>query len=146
MARRRDVPDSEIARNKRAIDGFNQARNDAAERVNEEILIHVGNVERVTEARQHSETAGMMIDRLSIMSLKINAMGMQADRNDASPEHRENCRTKLERLREQRDDLAACLDALLEGISAGRTYFKIYRQFKMYNDPSLNPYLYASKT
>ena len=146
MARRRDVPDSEIARNKRAIDGFNQARNDAAERVDEEILIHVGNLERVVDARQHSETAGMMIDRLSIMSLKISAMGMQADRTDASPEHRENCRTKLERLREQRDDLAACLDLLLEDMSAGRTYFKIYRQFKMYNDPSLNPYLYASKT
>lgn len=146
MARRRDVPDSEIARNKRAIDGFNQARNDAAERVDEEILIYVGNIERVVGARQHSETAGMMIDRLSIMSLKINAMGIQADRTDASPEHRENCRTKLKRLREQRDDLAACLDVLLEDMSAGRTYFKIYRQFKMYNDPALNPYLYASKT
>lgn len=145
MARRQNVPDSEIARNKRAIDGFNQARNDAAERVDEEILVDVGHVERVAGARQHSETAGMMIDRLSIMSLKIKAMGMQANRIDASPEHRENCRGKLERLREQRDDLAACLDALLEGMSAGTAYFKIYRQFKMYNDPSLNPYLYARK-
>ncbi len=145
MARRRDVPDSEIARNKRAIDGFNQARNDAAERVDEEILIHAGKVERLAGARQHSETAGMMIDRLSIMSLKIRAMGMQVDRSDASLEHRENCLAKLERLREQRDDLAACLDVLLDDMSAGTAYFKIYRQFKMYNDPSLNPYLYARK-
>jgi len=145
LARRRAVPDSEIAANKRAIDGFNQARNDAAERIDEEILVGLGNVDRSPSARQHSETAGMMVDRLSIMSLKIRAMGAQADRVEAGPEHREACRLKLERLREQRADLAACLDDLLEDIAAGRRYFKIYRQFKMYNDPTLNPFLYGSK-
>ncbi|MGB8251347.1 MAG: DUF4254 domain-containing protein [Azonexus sp.] len=145
LARRRAVPDSEIAANKRAIDGFNQARNDAAERIDEEILVGLGNVDRSPSARQHSETAGMMVDRLSIMSLKIRAMGAQADRVEAGPEHREACRLKLERLREQCADLAACLDDLLEDMAAGRRYFKIYRQFKMYNDPTLNPFLYGSK-
>ena len=145
LARRRAVPDSEIAANKRAIDGFNQARNDAAERIDEEILVGLGNVDRSPSARQHSETAGMMVDRLSIMSLKIRAMGAQADRVEAGQEHREACRLKLERLREQCADLAACLDDLLEDIAAGRRYFKIYRQFKMYNDPTLNPFLYGSK-
>jgi len=145
LARRRAVPDSEIAANKRAIDGFNQARNDAAERIDEEILVGLGNVDRSPSARQHSETAGMMVDRLSIMSLKIRAMGAQADRVEAGPEHREACRLKLERLREQCSDLATCLDDLLEDMAAGRRYFKIYRQFKMYNDPTLNPFLYGSK-
>ena len=145
LARRRAVPDSEIAANKRAIDGFNQARNDAAERIDVEILVGLGNVDRSPGARQHSETAGMMVDRLSIMSLKIRAMGAQADRVEAGPEHRETCRLKLERLREQCADLAACLDDLLEDMAAGRRYFKIYRQFKMYNDPTLNPFLYGSK-
>lgn len=145
LARRRDVPDSEIAANKRAIDGFNQARNDAVECIDEEFLVGLGNVDRSPSARQHSETAGMMVDRLSIMSLKIRAMGAQADRVEASPEHREACRHKLERLREQCADLATCLDDLLEDMAAGRRYFKIYRQFKMYNDPTLNPFLYGSK-
>lgn len=145
LARRRDVPDSEIARNKRAIDSFNQARNDAVERIDEEILVSVGNVLRLAGARQHSETAGMMIDRLSIMSLKIKAMAIQAERADASSEHLENCRTKLSRLLEQRADLALCVDALLNDMAAGSAYFKVYRQFKMYNDPTLNPYLYANK-
>jgi hypothetical protein len=145
LARRRDVPDSEIAGNKRAIDGFNQARNDAVERIDEEILVSVGNVPRLADARQHSETAGMMIDRLSIMSLKIKAMAIQAERADTSSEHRDICRTKLNRLLEQRADLAGCVDALLKDMAAGSAYFKVYRQFKMYNDPTLNPYLYANK-
>lgn len=87
----------------------------------------------------------MMIDRLSIMSLKIKAMAIQAERADASSEHLENCRTKLNRLLEQRADLAGCVDALLKDMAAGSAYFKVYRQFKMYNDPTLNPYLYANK-
>jgi hypothetical protein len=87
----------------------------------------------------------MMVDRLSIMSLKIRAMGAQVDRVEAGPEHREACRLKLARLREQGADLAACLDDLLEDMAAGRRFFKIYRQFKMYNDPTLNPFLYGSK-
>lgn len=144
LARRRDVADSEIAKNKRAIDGFNQARNDAMERIDEEVLVGLA-VRSSAEARQHSETAGMMTDRLSIMALKIKAMREQAERTDATPEHRASCQGKLERLLEQRGDLAACLDGLLADCRDGRAYFKIYRQFKMYNDPALNPCLYKKE-
>lgn len=144
LARRRDVADSEIAKNKRAIDGFNQARNDAMERIDEEVLVGLA-VRSSAEARQHSETAGMMTDRLSIMALKIRAMREQTERADATPEHRASCQGKLERLLEQRGDLAACLDGLLADCRDGRAYFKIYRQFKMYNDPALNPCLYGGK-
>ncbi len=144
LARRKDVPDSEIAKNKRAIDGFNQARNDATERVDEEILVAMGNIRREPNARQHSETAGMMIDRMSIMALKIKAMRAQTERQDASDAHRESCQSKLKLLLEQRGDLATCLDRLLTEMATGQTYFKIYRQFKMYNDPTLNPCLYGS--
>lgn len=145
LARRKDVADSEIAKNKRAIDGFNQARNDAAERIDEEVLVAIGNVARAPDARQHSETVGMMVDRMSIMALKIKAMAAQAARTEAGPEHQASCQAKLERLHEQRTDLGACLDTLLADCAAGRAFFKIYRQFKMYNDPTLNPCLYGAK-
>lgn len=145
LARRKDVADSEIAKNKRAIDGFNQARNDAAERVDEEVLVAIGQVSRMTNARQHSETVGMMVDRMSIMALKIKAMAAQAARTEAGLDHQANCQAKLDRLLEQRLDLGACIDALLAESAAGTAFFKIYRQFKMYNDPSLNPCLYGAK-
>ncbi|MES2353040.1 MAG: DUF4254 domain-containing protein [Pseudomonadota bacterium] len=146
LARRKDVPDSAIAANKRAIDSYNQARNDAIERIDDLLLHRVTDVLRRAEARLNSETAGSIIDRLSIISLKILHMRLQTERTDASGEHIETCRYKLARLREQRYDLQTCLDALLADCAAGRMYFKIYRQFKMYNDPALNPYLYAGKT
>jgi hypothetical protein len=145
LARRKNVADGEIAANKRAIDGFNQARNDAMERIDEEVLVGLADVKPAAGARQHSETAGMMVDRLSIMALKIKAMGEQVARTDASEEHRAACAGKLERLLEQRGDLAACLDGLIAACAAGREYYKIYRQFKMYNDPALNPCLYGAK-
>lgn len=82
-----------------------------------------------------------MIDRLSILSLKIFHMRLQATRADATPDHLQLCAGKAERLIAQREDLMTCLDALLGEIARGDAYYKIYRQFKMYNDPSLNPYL-----
>jgi hypothetical protein len=145
QARRRDVPDSAIAANKRAIDGFNQRRNDAVEKIDEALLARIAGVTPGDGAWHNSETAGAMIDRLSVLSLKIQAMRAQTERRDATPEHIAACREKLERLHVQRADLQRCLDALLAAAAQGRAYWRIYRQFKMYNDPSLNPYLYAAR-
>jgi len=82
-----------------------------------------------------------MIDRLSILALKIHHMRAQTQRADADDEHVRVCTGRLERLLAQRHDLLSCLDLLLTEARAGRAYFKLYRQFKMYNDPALNPYL-----
>jgi hypothetical protein len=153
LARRTTVGDHEIAANKRAIDRFNQARNDATERVDELLLMALGLVDEASAssdapqarvpagARLNSETAGSMIDRLSIMALKVHAMREQTLRVDVDEAHREASRVKLERLEQQRRDLGACLDELLADARAGRAYFKVYRQFKMYNDPRFNPVL-----
>jgi hypothetical protein len=157
LARRTTVSSDEIAANKRAIDGYNQARNDATERVDELLLVALGLVDEESArsdaprsnaspgARLNSETAGSMIDRLSILALKVRAMRMQATREDADEAHRESARARLTRLEEQRADLAACLDALLADCLAGRAWFKVYRQFKMYNDPRFNPALVAER-
>ena len=143
LARRRNVPDSEIAANKRAIDGYNQKRNDAIERMDEHLLNLFLN--KKENAKLSSETPGAMIDRLSILSLKIHHMRLQTLRSDVSSAHVENCLLKLNRLTEQRTDLAAGLDRLLAEAARGESYFKVYRQFKMYNDPALNPALYGEK-
>jgi len=145
QARRRDVADSEIAANKRAIDGFNQKRQDAIERIDEELLTRLSGVQPAADAWQNSETAGSMIDRLSILSLKIYNMQLQTQRADAGLEHIEACRQKLQILLTQRRDLQQCLDRLLAEAVKGRALFKVYRQLKMYNDPTLNPYLYQKK-
>jgi hypothetical protein len=145
LARRRNVPDAEIAKNKRAIDGFNQKRNDAIERIDEILLSLLAGAPKRPEAKQNSETAGAMVDRLSILSLKIHHMRLQTLRTDADAAHIEACKAKLARLLEQRTDLAACLDRLLEEAGRGESFFKVYRQFKMYNDPKLNPAVYGEK-
>ncbi len=160
LARRTRVNDSEIAGNKRRIDGFNQARNDATERVDELLLLELGLVDEAearsnkalstdargrTRVRLNSETAGSMIDRLSIIALKIGAMRAQTTRADVDEAHRQASNAKLERLLAQRSDLGFCFDELLAECQAGRAYFKVYRQFKMYNDPQLNPALVAER-
>ena len=155
LARRTRVSDAEIASNKRNIDRFNQARNDATERIDELLLVALGLVSEASAAgdapvstaapgaRLNSETAGSMIDRLSILSLKVHAMRLQTQRKDVDAAHRQASEGRLERLQAQRDDLAACLDDLLAASREGRAYFKVYRQFKMYNDARFNPALVA---
>ncbi len=157
LARRTQAADSEITANKRAIDRYNQTRNDATERVDEFLLLSLGLIDpssigtdqpRSTVppgARLNSETAGSMIDRLSILSLKVRAMEAQTTRTDVDQAHRDASIARLERLREQRDDLAGCLDQLFADCRAGRAWFKVYRQFKMYNDPRFNPVLVAER-
>ena len=145
LARRKNVPDSAIAANKRAIDGYNQKRNDAIERIDEVLLQSLAHVSLQSNARLNSETAGAMIDRLSILSLKIFHMRLQTQRTDVDQNHIETCTAKLARLVEQRTDLQSCLESLFEATIQGQAYFRIYRQFKMYNDPTLNPCLYQEK-
>ena len=155
LARRTRASDADITANKRAIDGYNQARNDATERVDEFLLLSLGLIDAATassdqpvakvsaSARLSSETAGSIMDRMSIMSLKIKAMTAQTIRTDVDAAHRSSSALKLQRLHEQRNDLGACLDQLLADSRAGLAYFKVYRQFKMYNDPRFNPVLVA---
>jgi hypothetical protein len=144
-ARRTDVGYAAIAASKRLIDQYNQKRNDVVEVIDEAILSQLEGVPRLADARLHSETAGAMIDRLSILCLKIYYMREQTQRQDAGTEHLAACSTKLQRLVMQRQDLGFCLDQLLTDAGQGRAYFKVYRQFKMYNDPTLNPYLYGRR-
>jgi hypothetical protein len=144
LARRQKVSDTEIANNKRAIDKFNQVRNDYIEKIDSFIL---NNIPHLSEMRgkQNSETLGSMIDRLSILSLKIFHMTIQTQRQDVEKNHLDMCSEKLIILDLQRNDLHICFDQLVADCHNGLRYFKHYKQFKMYNDPNLNPKIYSEK-
>jgi hypothetical protein len=138
QARDPDASDARIVEVKHAIDRLNQRRNDLVEQI--DIALLEAAAPR-PEAPLHSETPGLIIDRLSILSLKLFHTEEQLHRS--TPQHQANNHNRLLLLNDQRSDLAACLTRLWEDILAGRRRFKLYRQFKMYNDPDLNPVIYG---
>jgi len=133
--------DAEVARVKHAIDALNQRRNDLVETMDRMMLAAAG-VQKES-AELHSETPGLIIDRLSILALKLYHTAEESYRASATDEHRQRNLDRLALLEEQRSDLAACLDALWKQVLAGKRRFKLYRQLKMYNDPELNPAIYS---
>ena len=129
---------------KRRIDRSNQDRTDLVEEIDSYFRHQYSQVKPLPEARLNTESPAWAIDRLSILALKIYHMAEQVSREDASAEHRAKCQAKLDVLNEQRVDLGTAIDQLLDDISEGKKYMKVYRQMKMYNDPSTNPVLYGS--
>ena len=127
---------------KRRIDRSNQDRTDLVEEIDSWFRQHYSNVVPQKNARLNTESPAWAIDRLSILALKIYHMQEQVDRKDANAEHVARCKAKLDVLLEQQKDLSLAIDQLLDDIEAGRKYMKVYRQMKMYNDPSTNPILY----
>jgi hypothetical protein len=142
IARIKEIDSLRIVEAKRNIDRFNQSRNNAIEKIDEWILSYLEVKNIPSSESMHSETPGMIIDRLSIMSLKRYHMLEETLRMDASEEHKMTCGRKVSVLDEQIADLSNCLRLLFDHLVSGKLKFKVYRQFKMYNDPSLNPELY----
>ena len=127
------------------IDASNQDRTDTVEFIDSYFLDTYKDVQAVAGAKINSESPAWAIDRLSILALKIYHMQLETVREDASESHQKNCLTKLNTLLEQRTDLSSAIDDLLEDISSGKKYMKVYKQMKMYNDDELNPVLRGTK-
>ncbi len=128
---------------KRRIDKSNQDRTDLVEQIDSYFRNKFQDVQVSPAATINTESPAWAIDRLSILALKIYHMREQAERQDASADHVAKCQSKLDVLLEQQKDLSTAINQLLDDISAGRKYMKVYRQMKMYNDPSTNPVLYG---
>ena len=130
---------------KRRIDRSNQDRTDLVEQIDSYFRMKYSDVKVLPDATINTESPAWAVDRLSILALKIYHMKEQAERTDATQEHKEKCQAKLNVLLEQQVDLSTAIDQLLADIEAGRKYMKVYKQTKMYNDPATNPVLYANK-
>ncbi len=130
---------------KRRIDHSNQDRTDLVEEIDAYFRKLYSDVAPLPHARLNTESPAWAVDRLSILALKIYHMQEQTQRSDASEEHKARCRQKLDVLLEQQRDLSTAIDQLLDDYQAGRKVMKVYRQMKMYNDPSTNPVLYAKQ-
>lgn len=130
---------------KRQIDASNQDRTDMVEYIDSYFLELYKDVTPKESATINTESPAWGIDRLSILALKIYHMNEEANRTDASPQHRESCQQKLNVLLEQRVDLSTAIDTLLNDIKNGDKYMKVYKQMKMYNDEELNPVLRSQK-
>lgn len=143
-ARRDDMGYEFIYKAKREIDMCNQQRNNRMEAMDEWLFNTLQPV-KLGHCPVNSESPGMIIDRLSILSLKSYHMALQTERLDVSEEHRKTCSAKLETIHQQLQQLTLCLEQLLDEIQAKNRTFRIYHQFKMYNDPTLNPELYRQE-
>ena len=130
---------------KRRIDKSNQDRTDLVELIDSYFLDRYKDVKPLADATINTESPAWAVDRLSILALKIYHMQQEVERTDTTEEHRAQCQVKLDILLEQRKDLSSAIDQLLADIEAGKKYMKVYKQMKMYNDPALNPVLYAKK-
>ncbi|MCM1320167.1 MAG: DUF4254 domain-containing protein [Muribaculaceae bacterium] len=140
-----DLDPAEGMKLKRRIDHSNQVRTDMVEDIDSWFRTKYQDVKPLPNATINTESPAWAIDRLSILALKIWHMREQAEREDASEEHRATARGKLAVLLEQRTDLSSAIDALLNDIADGHKYMKVYRQMKLYNDPATNPELYKKK-
>ncbi|MCX7116075.1 MAG: DUF4254 domain-containing protein [Gammaproteobacteria bacterium] len=143
-ARREDKGFEFVYHAKRDIDRFNQARNNQMEAIDAWFYEELQPSAPTDQCLLHSETPGMMIDRLSILSLKHFHMDIQTLRDDVDEAHLALCKQKCVILEKQRRLLFTCLQQLMTDVIAHRRTFIIYRQLKMYNDPSLNPELYSA--
>ena len=130
---------------KRRIDASNQERTDMVEYIDSYFLQKYSSVKVKDNAKINSESPAWAFDRLSILALKIYHMTEEANRTEASQEHRDKCQEKLNILLEQRTDLSTAIDDLLTDIENGDKFMKVYKQMKMYNDDELNPVLYHGK-
>ena len=140
-----EIDPAEALSIKRKIDASNQERTDTVELLDDYFLKKYFNVKILQDASINTESPAWALDRLSILELKIYHMSIEANRIDASENHKEKCRLKLEVLIQQREDLLLAIDELLDEISKGKKYMKTYKQMKMYNDEELNPILRKNK-